>query len=370
MMKHSILLKYKEFESKSVKALSDLLGRIPFVQIEEVRQGELWNDSHRSQPDFVARVIIDGQLWHLVGECKLEGQPRKVREAVLQVKDYLSRLPGSTKYGVVMAPFISEQSADACREEGVGFLDLAGNCRMSFDQVFIETRAAENPFRVRRDLRSLFTRKAGRVLRVLLTPPVRSWKVLDLEAATGVSRGHVSNVRNLLLNQELAVVDGAGLRLTKPEELLRAWQKEYEARPRTRGTFYTLLHGERLEAALRGALQEAGAGEHAVLASFSAARWLAPYIRQEMNYIYADPAGSEVLRRHLHLEPVPLGENVVIEEPREDDVFAGRIEPVQGIWCSGLVQTWLDLSAAGERGREAAEHLLQHKLLSAWKDTV
>jgi hypothetical protein len=64
---------------------------------------------------------------------------------------------------------------------------------------------------------------------------------------------------------------------------------------------------------------------------------------------------------------VPGGENVVLIHPKEDDIFAGRIEATPNIWCTGLVQTWLDLSVAGERGDEAAEHLLQEKLLPAWQ---
>ena len=40
------------------------------------------------------------------------------------------------------------------------------------------------------------------------------------------------------------------------------------------------------------------------------------------------------------------------------------IEPAPGSVCTGPVQTYLDLAAAGERGREAADHLRQEKL--AW----
>jgi hypothetical protein len=120
----------------------------------------------------------------------------------------------------------------------------------------------------------------------------------------------------------------------------------------------------------RMALAEAGKGEHAVLASYSAARWFAPYARQATQFFYADKKGAEILKRHLQLQPVSRGENVVLLEPREDDVFSGRVEAAPGIWCSGLMQTWLDLSVAGERGGEAAEHLLREKLLPAWKEVA
>ena len=56
----------------------------------------------------------------------------------------------------------------------------------------------------------------------------------ELKQAAGVSLGQVSNVRKLLLDHEWAEVGGDGLRLNKPEELARAWQKSYEPRPRSR----------------------------------------------------------------------------------------------------------------------------------------
>jgi hypothetical protein len=288
----------------------------------------------------------------------------------LQLRSFLDQTPGKNCYGLLVAPFLSEESARLCVEAGVGYADLAGNARLSFDQVFIETQAADNPFRVKRHLRSLFGAKAGRVLRVMLTPPLRAWKVTGLATASGVSSGQVSNVRKLLLDREWAAASDAGLHLSKPEELARAWQSFYQSRPQNRESAYTLLHGESLEDGMRAALAEAGEGAHAVLASYSAARWFAPYARQATQFFYADTRGAEILKRHLQLQKVSRGENIVILEPREDDVFSGRVEAAPGIWCSGLVQTWLDLSVAGERAGEAAEHLLREKLLSAWKEVA
>jgi len=316
-------------------------------------------------------VTAGDRKWTLVVEEKRLGQPREVRTAVLQLERYLKHLPEDVlHYGLLLAPFISEESAKICTEAGIGYADLAGNARLSFDQVFIETHGADNPFREKREKRSLFTPRAAQVLRVLLMPPLRAWKVTELAAAAGVSLGQVSNVRKLLLDREWAVVSDAGLRLSKPEELAQAWQSSYEPRPRSRETAYTLLHGEALDEAMRAALAEAGKGAHAVLASYSAARWFAPYARQATQFFYADKQGAEILQRHLQLQPVSRGENVVVLEPREDDVFSGRLEAAPGIWCSGLVQTWLDLSVAGERGGEAAEHLLREKLSPAWKEVA
>ncbi len=366
-MKQAEKLKHGEFEAKIEALLKELCARVPFLKVKSFkRMAEVFG----SQPDWLVELKAGDRSWVWAVAGKRPGQPREVRGGLLQLRSFLDQTSGKNCYGLLVAPFISEESARLCAEAGMGYADLAGNARLSFDQVFIETRAADNPFRAKRHLRSLFSTKAGQVLRVLLTPPLRAWKVTELAAAAGVSFGQVSNMRKLLLDREWAVVSDAGLRLNKPEELARAWQGAYELRPRNREATYTLLHGEALDDAMRTALDEAGKGEHAVLASYSAARWFAPYARQATQFFYADKQGAEILQRHLQLQPVSRGENIVVLEPRENDVFSGRVEAAPGIWCSGLVQTWLDLNVAGERGDEAAEHLLREKLLPAWKEVA
>lgn len=348
--------------------MQSLLSRIPFLKLKSLRAETQASSTSNGRSDWLADVRIGEQDWTIVIECKQSGQPRLIRNDVFQLESYLRRFPQTKRcYGVLTAPFISEESARICTEAGMGYADLAGNAHLSFDHVFIDIRTGENPFREKRELRSLFTPKVGRILKVLLTPPLRAWKVEELSKESGVSLGHVSNVRKRLLDMEWGETDDSGLRLTKPEDLAKAWQDAYEPHLVRRTGYYTVFHGEQMETAIRSALAEAGAGEHAVLSSYSAAHWIAPYARQGSHFFYADDIGTDILRRHLQLEPAPRGENVVIAEPREDDIFTQRIEPVSGIWCTGLVQTWLDLSAAGERGIEAAEHLLQHKL-SEWKE--
>lgn len=346
--------------------LRELVARVPFMTLDFYERETPVISGAMGSADVVARVRVDGQSWALVVEEKRLGQPREVRNAVLQLERSLRQIGGKS-YGLVLAPFISEETARICAEAGIGYADLSGNARLSFGQVFIELRSADRPFREKREVRSLFTPKAERVLRVLLTPPLRGWKVEELAAAAGVSLGQVSNVRKRLLDQELATVGDQGLRLNRPEELAQAWQKVYTTRRQEQEKTYTLLHGELFENNMRAALAEAGQGTHAVLAGYSAARWFAPYARQATQFFYADEAGTQILKRYLHLQPVTRGENVVLIRPQEDDVFVGRVEAAPGIWCTGLVQTWLDLSVAGERGGEAAEHLLREKLLPAWK---
>jgi hypothetical protein len=245
----------------------------------------------------------------------------------------------------------------------VGFLDLEGNARLVFDGVFIERLVPGKPGTDRRELRSIFKPKSAQVLRVLLRDPRRSWRVTDLAEAAGVSLGHISNVRLALLDREWAAIGPDGLFLTEPERLLDAWREAYEPPAGKRLGFYTTLHGSAFEVSARTALAAANERGGAMLASFSAAHWLAPYARTGSQYFYADEAGAVALQQELKLSSAAKGENVVITRLEDRGLFRDAIEPAPGILCTSQVQTYLDLAAAGERGREAADHLRRERLI-------
>ncbi|MNL27548.1 hypothetical protein D3C87_1491450 [compost metagenome] len=122
------------------------------------------------------------------------------------------------------------------------------------------------------------------------------------------------------------------------------------------------MHGSTFEDAARTALRADEAPRCAAFASFSAAQWLSPYGRTGTHYFFADEDGLRKLQAALKLAPAAKGENVIITVPKDTGLFADTIEPVPGAVCTSLVQTYLDLSIAGERGAEAADHLRQEKL--------
>ena len=151
------------------QAIRSCLDRVPFLKVREFQIAP--NFSGR-RPDFVVRVETIGGGYSLVIEAKSSGQPKVARRAIDQLRSYSELAPSS--YPVILAPYISDASARLCEREGVGYVDLAGNCRLSFGQVYIEQRGNENPYSERRELRSLYSPKAERILRVLLTSPRRT----------------------------------------------------------------------------------------------------------------------------------------------------------------------------------------------------
>lgn len=350
----------KTFEDDARKALYALLGRVPIIDLKDSK-----HEPSRLSPgnDLIATVKVHGRPHTLVCELKSNGQPRHVRAALLQLYRRIAEY-GKNATPILIAPYLSQEARAICREQGVGYIDLVDNASIAFDGVFIERQAAEKPLVERRELRTIFKPKAAQVLRTMLSNPYRAWRVAELANAAHVSLGHVSNIRVALLGREWAQVTAQGLSLVNPGALLDAWRDAYELEPGRCLRFYTTLHGQAFDDAARTILQADGGGGRAVFASFSAARWIAPFGRTGMQHFYADGTGLVRLQSVLQLSSAAKGENVTIVLPKEAGVFLDTVEPVSGVVCTSPVQTYLDLAVAGERGREAADHLRREML--AW----
>lgn len=345
-------------ENRAREALRQLLEKIPILQIQGI-EGEA--APHGGQPDLIARLLVDGRPHVLVCEYKSSGQPRYARTALLQLRDYVAH-QAMLATPVFIAPYISPAARQLCEEMEVGYLDLVGNARIAFGGVFIERLVEGKPAAEQRELKSLFRPKSAQVLRTMLREPGHAWRVTELSETSGVSLGHVSNVRTALIDREWARAADDGLVLSDPGAMLDAWRDTYVAPLGERLRFYTPLHGSTLEEAARGALRAERAPGRAAFASFSAAQWLAPYTRTGTHYFFADEEGLLKLQAALKLAPATKGENVVVTVPKDLGLLADTVEPAPGAICTSPVQTYLDLSIAGERGAEAAEHLRLERL--------
>jgi hypothetical protein len=348
----------KSVEARAVEVLQAVLKQVPVIKVKDLRC-----ESHSSdgRVDISARLSISGRRHLLLCEVKSNGQPRHVRLALLQLRNSVAHL-GSDATPILIAPFLSSQAQALCREQDVSFLDLEGNVRLVFDGVFIERSMAGRPALERRELRSLFKPKSAQVLRAMLHDPGHPWRVTELAEAAGVSLGHVSNVRAGLLDREWGQVSDNGLFLSQPDALLDAWRDAYEPTAGERMGFYSTLHGGAFEDAVRRVLRVGSENGQAIFASFSAAHWLAPYGRTSTQYFYADESGVGLLQTALTLSSPSKGENIIITIPKDEGLFRSTVEPAPGAVCTDHVQTYLDLAAAGERGREAADHLRRERM--------
>ena len=364
MVKINENLKYDLDERQLEEAIPSLLREIPFLHVGEVQKVGVVGSRANFRSDLLIKVTSGKREWSLVGEFKACRYPNEVRVGVARLKEQLQRLDEKQVYGVLIAPYLSEQSASICTAAGVGYVDLAGNARLCFDQIFIKTVGAGNPFRDKRNIRALFSPKCTRVLRTLLQGPLIPWKVLDLAKKSNVSLGIVSNVRTQLLAQEWAVQEEGGIRVNHPEVVLDAWAKADDWERRTTVRSYSILVADQEEVAtklhdLLGDVPHAftqwfGAGLRHPLAT-------APLVTA---YVTEFPDEKILAERLLARRVDGIG-RLRLVVPNDVGVLS-PIQTLSGFPVVSDVQLYLDLLHAGLRGDEAANELLSWKDFSNW----
>ena len=304
----------------------------------------------------VSLPVRNGHFMILV-EVKDNGQPRYAREAVTRLLLGLQRTDAD--YAVFVAPYISPRGAEICRENGIGYIDLAGNSYISFDSIFIQKEGKSNPFKRETHLRSLFSPKSERILRVLLNSAKARWKVAELAEEAGVSLGLVSNVKKLLEDQEWL---GDGLTLAEPDALLQAWTQNYAYTRNEVFSLYSLEEIPEIEARL-----DAYCRTNAVpfgFTGFSGAARYAPAVRYRQVMAFVD-GEIEALSADLDLKPVDSGANVLILSPYDAGVLYGAAE-VDGSQVVSPIQVYLDLVNYRGRGEEAAAAVYEQVLRKRW----
>lgn len=356
MLKKAKKLKESAWEPQFLATLRELVERVPFLKLASLKQDVKLGKDRIGRADWLAELWAGDQSWTLVVEGKKSGQPREVRSAILELKHYLSLLPpDKPSHGLVLAPFISEESARICAEAGVGYADFVGNARLSFDRIFIETRAAGNSLSVKRETKSVFSPKATRVLRVLLQGPLRAWKVKDLAAAADVSLGHVSAVRQQLLAWEWAEEEEGGLRIIKPDALLEAWAVADDWEKRTETREYSLLEFDPTTVAAQ--LEETLGGKKHAFTQWYGAFLRQPYTLPIVTTVYVEDFPDEgLLKNKIQARRVDGGGRLRIVKPKDEGVFLCEQE-IRGRQVVCDVQLYLDVIRAGLRGDEAALEL-------------
>lgn len=339
---------------------------IPLIQSVNIAYSSKDMDGY--QPDMMVEL---GGVAVLVVEAKKVIQPRHMHGIAMKLKQYVS---GKLEFPCVVTPYISEKTADICKTYDINYLDLSGNCLLSLPHVYIEKSGNLNVEAEKRELRSLFSMKSSRILQVMLNKPVFAWRVQELAKEAKVSFGQVSNVRRRLLDLEYASDQTVkksekekGIKLTQPSVLLHDWQREYKKRVEKSQGYYSLLDKSSLNYAIKTAFDEAKqSGAQIVLSGFSAAKLMAPYAKSSSESFYADAAGERILISKLELKAVSNGANIIVERPKDDFLMQEITRNENSLSCTNPVQTYLDISIAGERGLEAAEHLESFRLKDIW----
>ncbi|MBI4378428.1 MAG: hypothetical protein HY578_04960 [Nitrospinae bacterium] len=355
----SIVKQYSERSllNRAQRGITSVLSDITFLEVKESKANVRVNNK---EVDFVLSTLISGKPAKFIIEVISQGEPRFVRMAILQLKEYLKRFKGSC--GILVAPYLSDASRQICKDAGIGCIDLAGNAFLSFKNVFIERSGRPNPFAVTRLSKSVVSPKSSRILRVLLSSPSRKWYVEDLSREADISIGLTSRVKQALLSEEWIKEENKSFYLIKPQEVLNEWVNNYSYEKNLGSSFYSGLSEDQLEIAIKKECEKRKYRYGLTL--FSGARKVAPFVRFMRLFSYID-GNIESIAKALQLKKVETGANVTLLQPYDEGVFYG-LRDINDINVVSDIQLYLDLKSFKGRGEEAAQAIFEQRIRPGW----
>ena len=358
-------MQVSEIIEKLQKAAKDLLETTGFVKVIKIRSEFENLKKSGFRPDLAFMVQVREQdKYVLIFEIKSLGQPRYVRMAANQLQSFIRKKQDF--YAVFGAPFVSEESRQICKEEGIGFIDLAGNCFFKFDNVYLSAEGRPNPYPGTRPLKSIFSSKSTRVLRILLKNPKKSWLLKDLAEVSKISIGQASNIKKRLSEYEMIKEKDVGKRtefwLSNPQTLLSKWENYYTYRSNKIKNYSSLEDVKVIEDKLADYFKANNIPYAFTLAS--GASRIAPFLRYNRVFCYVD-GPIESIAEDLKLKEVISGPNVSLLLPYDGGVFYG-LQEIQNLKVVSDVQLYLDLKNYKERGEEAANFILNERLKKQW----
>lgn len=337
--------------------LERTLREIPFVEFSKsVTQAS----SAGGEVDLLMELRAVNSLLRVAVEVKSRGEPGVMRAAIQRLKEFVDRTEDT--YPIVAAPYISDDTARVCRQNDVGYIDLAGNLFLSFDQIYVERKNYPNPAIEKRQVRSIFSPKSSRIIRVMLSNPGRFWRVQELAREAQVSLGLASKLKERLLDLEYAAEKQEGLTLSRPGDLLKQWANNYSFRKNKVYDFFGLDELKELERRLSQYCEKRNIPY--ALTLFSGAALVAPFMRYTRGFAYVNQDIREV-SESLRLKEVSSGPNFSILEPYDAGVFYGSRQ-IDNTRVVSDVQLYLDLVAFKGRGEESAEFLFEQRLKPLW----
>ena len=131
---------------EAVAQLQKYLTDVPFCTLGPT---EMAMASPTSRPDWMGKLRVGDSEWVIMLQSKQSGQPRLAREAANAILRWTELIPNPI--GVFAAPYVSPEAADVLGRENIGYVDLSGNCRLCFDQVYIRIEGRPNKFAQQRE---------------------------------------------------------------------------------------------------------------------------------------------------------------------------------------------------------------------------
>lgn len=331
---------------------------LPFGRLDQLEiQPFLQCDDRQCRCDAVGRLSLGkGASVDVCFETGTFQSMAALSQAVRQVKTlgiHSNLLP------LLVSPYFSPRKQQFLRDEGVCYLDAAGNAWLEAEGIFVDRcgnklKEAASPLS-----QDPFSDKATLIIRSLFsgeTFGIRAISAALDQQGFAVSPGYVSKTVASLDKLHYATKTAAGVRLVNRELLLQDWSQTYRQKARRRQSqdwYLPEADPSQLARIVGRALKSSGA-----LTDRSGASFIDPHASFDTVDIL--PSNRDAVDRALEeigATRVARGANVIVHEPVYPLSSFYEIRSVDDIPIVSNLQLYLDLRCQPQRGEEAAEHL-------------
>jgi len=309
-------------------------------------------------PDILVKTKYKNKEKNLIIEVKSTGEPRRIEEAISQLKVYTKNIENS--YPIVASSYLSEKSREICKELNVGYIDLLGNIYIDLPYLHIDKQSNETIPIEKKKQKQLFSPVATRIIRTLLLEPDNEWTIKSLSEKTQVSLGYTHRVVERLID-DLFLERNKNYKLALKDKtrLLNKWRDSYFFEDNIIKSFYTFEKNK--ETLFKNIEELANSIESQYAFTLhSGTSFVAPFVRYTDIHVYVDSKIDQWIKK-LDLRPVESGANIYLIEPYDEGVFQG-LQTINGKKIVSNIQLYLDLYNYPKRGREQADFLREKKI--------
>ena len=265
----------------------------------------------------------------------------------------------SQKVNILVAPYISERTAQICEDNGMGYFDYAGNCWFVGHSIYLSEKGNKNPRPKEQRSVSIFERTSvvsSRILRELFADVTNTWKLKYLSEKVNCSIGQVSKLMKVLIENAWVEKLPDGYKVIDPESLLLEWSKDYGKKEITSYACYSLDNISAIEERLKELKTDTGIDSY--LTGLSGGVRYTPVVRYNKVHVYIAPEAI----RYLDMKEVNSGSNVVIF-PLENDSYIKDYRVIGESAVVSPLQIYLDCMQIKGRGEEMADAVLKKEIL-------
>lgn len=328
--------------------------RKKFLKLPNVQKYEV---VRRTEDGFIATVEMDDGYEFNINAFFLN------RVFPATIMEFIKKQDKNQGVSILIAPYISERTAQICENNGMGYFDYAGNCWFVGHSIFLSEKGNKNPQPKEQRSVSIFERTSvvsSCILRELFADVTKIWKLKYLAEEVKCSIGQASKLMNVLVENAWAEKVPGGYRIIDPESLLREWSKAYGKKERTAYSCYSLDSVSVIEKRLKNLKKDMGIDSY--LTGLSGGVRYAPVVRYNKVHVYISPEDIQEAISYLDMKEVNSGSNVVIL-PLENDSYIKDCRVIGASTVVSPLQIYLDCMQIKGRGEEMAETILSKEII-------